>query len=81
VNKRTIQPAAGDSRVSAAAAKSAARYVRRDSRTGRFVMSLDDVVIRSADRVRVYQIKGDRKKTTSIGASTKRDLSQTSKKR
>jgi hypothetical protein len=36
--KRTIKPAAGESSVSAAAAKSAARLVYRD-RTGKFVVS------------------------------------------
>jgi hypothetical protein len=38
MTKRTIKAAAGDSRVSAKDAKSAARYVYRDGTTGRFVI-------------------------------------------
>jgi len=39
VNKRTIKPAAGNSRITPAAARAAARYVRRDSATGKFIIS------------------------------------------
>jgi hypothetical protein len=39
VIKRTIKPAAAASRISPAAAKSAARVVYRDSQTGKFVVS------------------------------------------
>jgi hypothetical protein len=37
--KRTIKPAAGDSHVTPAAAKAAARVVYRDRRTGRLVVA------------------------------------------
>lgn len=37
--KRTIKPAAGDSQVTAEAAKAAARAVYRDSATGKLVVS------------------------------------------
>jgi hypothetical protein len=39
VIKRTIKPAAGKSRVTAAAAAAAAHYVYRDRVTGKFVIS------------------------------------------
>jgi hypothetical protein len=45
--KRTIKPAAGNSRVSAAAAKAAARFVYRDAVTGRFVVSEDEMKTRA----------------------------------
>jgi hypothetical protein len=38
VNKRTIKPAAGHSRITPAAARAAARNVRR-TKTGKFVIS------------------------------------------
>jgi hypothetical protein len=42
MNKRTIKPAAGGSKISVGAATSAARVVYRDGSTGRFVIVESD---------------------------------------
>jgi len=78
--KRTIKPAAGDSRVSAATAESVARYVYRDPRTGKLVMSKYELVMSKYDRAprRGEILPKSRRITTStvkqdaVGASKKR---------
>jgi len=50
--KRTIKPAAGISRVSAAQARAAARYVYRDSATGKFIISKRPIADKAAETKR-----------------------------
>jgi len=56
--KRTIKPAVAGAHVTAAAAKSAARFVYRDSRTGKFVVSKRQL---SAHMVRERLSSGSKK--------------------
>lgn len=71
--KRTIKPAAGDSRVSAATAESAARYVYRDSRTGKLVVSKFDRTPRRGEILpKSRRIIAPAVKREAVGASKKR---------
>jgi hypothetical protein len=74
MNKRTIQPAAGFSRVSAEEARAAARFVYRDSKTGRFVILDGELSDRRPEKARVHprdtatQQKGSSQRTSPANA-------------